>query len=152
MKTFLRPKIICLVNFVVVEKVSVAKSGVGDSSAGFLLIQGQTAEGGRLQISHRNSPGIREQINNLADTPAAYLYQILTTIKGFSQKCALDLINKSFTLEARIGASKSSINTSTLIVTPQRRSQNAAFEREMAARDIKLEIPNEVKEVRRRRR
>ena len=45
---------------------------------GFLLVHGQSMEGGKLQISHANSRGIRELVNNLADTPAAFFYQIQT--------------------------------------------------------------------------
>ena len=113
---------------------------------GFLLVHGQTMEGGKLQISHANSRGIRELVNNLADTPAAFFYQILTRIRGFSQKCALELINKSFNVETRQGASRSTINLETLIVTPQRKSQNSEFERNMGARGITLEIPKDIKD------
>ena len=114
---------------------------------GYLLVHdGRSTEEGRLQISHVNSPGIREQVNNLADSPAAYFYQILTAVKGFSERCAMDLITNSFSLNARTGANRSSINPETLLVTSQRRSQAAALVQNMGIRGIRLEIPKEIKE------
>ena len=54
-------------------------------------------------------------------------------------------------METRQGAIRSTINLETLIVTPQRRSQNSEFERNMGARGITLEIPKDIKDQMERR-
>jgi hypothetical protein len=58
----------------------------------------------------------------------------------------LKLITNSFSLEARIGANKSSINPETLLVISQRRSQAAVFRQNMGSRGVTLDIPEDIKE------
>ena len=113
---------------------------------GIVMVHGHTPDGGCVQISHARTAGIRELTNNIAENIAAYLYKLLTVMKGFTESTALNLISRSLTPETRRGANMATFDTVTLLVTPSRRSQQAKFINDMHRRGVTLEIPQELRE------